>query len=34
MIKWLQRLISEYRRQKKLKKRIEELRKMDPFIYD
>ncbi len=33
MFTWFQNLIKEWRRRRQLKKRIEELRKRDPFIY-
>ena len=33
MVKWIKRLIVDYKRKKALKKKIEELKKRDPFIY-
>ncbi len=33
MIKWIIKKIQDYKKKKALKKRIEELRKRDPFIY-
>lgn len=33
MFSWIKRKIDEWRRRQELKKRIEELRKKDPFIY-
>lgn len=33
MFSWIKKKIDEYRRRRALKKRIEELRKRDPFIY-
>jgi hypothetical protein len=34
MITFIKKLIAKYRAKKEIKKRIEHLRKMDPFIYD
>jgi len=34
MIRWIKTIISEWRRTRALKKRIAEIKKMDPFIYD
>ena len=33
MVKWIKRLIADYKRKKALKKKIEELKKRDPVIY-
>jgi len=33
MIGWIKRKIAQYQDNKKLKKRLKELRKRDPFIY-
>ncbi len=33
LYKWLLEKIERYKRNKRLKKKIEELRKRDPFIY-
>ena len=33
MFKWFREKINNWRRKKELKKRLEELRKRDPFIY-
>lgn len=33
MFSWIKRMIDQWRRRRALKKRIEELRKRDPFIY-
>lgn len=33
MFRWIMEKIREWRRRRALKKRIEELRKRDPFIY-
>ena len=33
IFKFIKKLISDYKRRKELKRRIEELRKRDPFIY-
>jgi hypothetical protein len=34
LINWVKDLIRERRRKKKFKKKLEELRKRDPFIYN
>jgi len=34
MISWIKKKIAAYKAKKALKKRLEELRKKDPFIYD
>jgi hypothetical protein len=34
MVGWIKKKIAEYKAKKQLKKRLEELRKRDPFIYD
>jgi hypothetical protein len=34
LIKWFQDKIEERKRKKKFKKKLEELRKRDPFIYN
>lgn len=34
MFKWFTNIFSEWKRKRALKKRIEELKKKDPFIYD
>lgn len=34
IIKWLYDLIEERKRKKRFKKKLEELRKRDPFIYN
>jgi hypothetical protein len=34
MVGWIKKKIAKYKAKKKLKKRLEELRKKDPFIYD
>ena len=33
MINWLKKIIEEYKRKKRFKKKLEELRKRDPFVY-
>jgi hypothetical protein len=33
LINWVKNLIFEYKRKKRIKKKIEELKKRDPFIY-
>lgn len=33
IIAWFKNLIFEYKRKKRIKKKIEELKKRDPFIY-
>jgi hypothetical protein len=33
LINWVKNLIFEYKRKKRVKKKIEELKKRDPFIY-
>ena len=33
LINWIKELIEKRRKNKKLKKKLEELRKKDPFIY-
>ena len=33
IFRWIKELLQEWRRSRKLKKRLEELRKRDPFIY-
>lgn len=34
IIKWFLKLIEERKRKKRLKKKLEELKKRDPFIYN
>lgn len=34
MIKWIRKIIENYRRNKRFKKKIAELKKRDPFIYN
>ena len=34
MIKWIKNKIAEYKYKRKMKKKLEELKKKDPFIYD
>ena len=34
MFKWIINLYSEWKHKRLLKKRLEEIRKKDPFIYD
>ncbi len=34
LIEWVKSKIEDYKRKKKLKKKLEELRKKDPFIYN
>jgi hypothetical protein len=34
LILWIKSKISDYKRKKRFKKKIEELRKRDPFIYN
>jgi len=34
LIYWVKSKIEDYKRKKKLKKKLEELRKKDPFIYN
>jgi len=33
MVKWLKNLIADWKRKRAVKKKIEELKKKDPFIY-
>ena len=33
IFRWIKELFQDWRRSRKLKKRLEELRKRDPFIY-
>jgi hypothetical protein len=33
LLNWVTNKIEEYKRKKRIKKKIEELRKKDPFIY-
>jgi len=33
IFRWMKELVANWRRERKLKKRMEELRKRDPFIY-
>ena len=33
MVKWFKRLIADWKRTRAVKKKIEELKKRDPFIY-
>ena len=33
MVKWIKNLIAEWKRKRALKKKIEDLKKCDPFIY-
>lgn len=34
IINWIKRKIEDYKRKKQIKKKLEELRKKDPFIYN
>lgn len=34
IINWFKNLIEEYKRKKRFKKKLEELKKRDPFIYN
>ena len=34
LINWVKKLIDERKRKKRFKKKLEELRKRDPFIYN
>ncbi len=34
LIEWVKSKIEDYKRKKKLKKKLEELRKKDPFMYN
>ncbi len=34
LINWIKKLIAERKRKKEFKKKLEELRKRDPFIYN
>lgn len=34
LFKWIKDLIDKYKRKRKFKKKLEELRKRDPFIYN
>jgi lysophospholipid acyltransferase (LPLAT)-like uncharacterized protein len=34
LLNWILRIIEERKRKKKFKKKLEELRKRDPFIYN
>lgn len=34
MVGWIKRKIAEYKAKRELEKRLKELRKRDPFIYD
>lgn len=34
LIEWIKSKIEDYKRKKKFKKKLEELRKRDPFIYN
>jgi hypothetical protein len=34
LLQWISKKIQDYRRKKKFKKKIEELKKRDPFIYN
>jgi len=34
LIDWVKKKIAEYKRKKRFKKKLEELRKKDPFIYN
>jgi hypothetical protein len=34
LLQWISEKIQDYRRKKKFKKKIEELKKRDPFIYN
>ena len=34
MIKWIKKIIERRKRKKRFKKKLEELRKRDPFIYN
>lgn len=34
MIKWIKNKIAEWKYKRKMKKKLEELKKKDPFIYD
>ena len=33
MVKWIKRLIADWKRKRAMKKKLEELKKRDPFIY-
>lgn len=33
MVKWFKRIIADWKRKRAVKKKIEELKKRDPFIY-
>lgn len=33
MIKWIKNIVAEYKKRRRYKKKIKELRKRDPFIY-
>ena len=33
MIKWIKKLIENYKNNRRFKKKIEELKKRDPFVY-
>ena len=34
MIRWIKNKIAEWKYKRKMKKKLEELKKKDPFIYD
>jgi len=34
LIKWIKGIIEKYKKKKRFKKKLEELRKRDPFIYN
>lgn len=34
LFKWIKDLIEKYKRKRRFKKKLEELRKRDPFIYN
>ena len=34
MIKWIKNKIAEWKYKRKMKKKLDELKKKDPFIYD
>lgn len=34
IFKWFKKLIEDYKKKKKFKKKLEELRKRDPFVYN
>ena len=34
MIKWIKKIIENYKRKRRFKKKLDELKKRDPFIYN